>query len=427
MIRLVLYAAPLVVLWGTVVGKLPALRRDPHNGALRAYWLAVVAVALAWTVLQPPVHLAVDRLTGVPNLARLLGHSLAVAAACAGQAFLAYSSYPEAAARRRVRAQMWVAAGTLAAMALLFMVGRVQHETLDFIGSYGHSGPILAYWLCFLAYLGVSQVEVIHLAWRWARFSDRLIIQLAGRLVALGGLFVLAYIGYDLLYLAASRLDRADLLGNQPLITRMLLTTAILIGTLGSTMPAWGPWVGLPRLLLWASQYRAHRRLYPLWYALYQAVPDIALDPPPGAWHDRLRLRRLGFALHGRIVEIHDAQLVLRPYRDPRVAEAAATLAGQAGLDGEDLRALVEAATLAAAVQAKAGQQPTPEDAAVAATPGDPGAHRDIPDLPGEITWLVRVATAYTHSPLIERARIAARQAQDSQEAFQQQEVSDQP
>jgi hypothetical protein len=114
MSRLLLHATPLVALWATVVGKFPALRRDPQNGALRAYWLAVLAVALAWTVLQPPVHLALDRMTGVANLARLLGHTLAVAAACAGQAFLAYSAYPEAAARPRVQRQVWVAAATVA-------------------------------------------------------------------------------------------------------------------------------------------------------------------------------------------------------------------------------------------------------------------------------------------------------------------------
>jgi transcriptional regulator with XRE-family HTH domain len=510
MIRLVLLATPLVVLWATVIGKLPALRRDPTNGALRAYWLAVLAVALAWTVLQPPVHLAVDRTTGVANLARLLGHSLAVAAACAGQAFLAYSSLPEAAARSRVHRQVWVAAGTLAAMGILFAVGRVHYETLDFIGRYGTAPAILAYWLIFLTYLGVSQVEVIRLAWRWARFSDRLIIQLAGRMVAVGGLFVLAYIGYDLLFLAASRLGQAHLLGNQPLITRSLLTTAILIGTVGSTMPAWGPRVGLPRVLLWASQYRAHQRLYPLWRRLCQAVPEIALVSPSPRWRDVLAVHDLRFRLHGRVGEVRDGLLKLRPYRDPQVAAAAEARCRQAGLAGERQRTVVEAASLAIAVHTKeradlgrrlqklrqaiagltadrlahqlgvsrsklaliengsltpsgeelqrwaqatgAADEITaellarrqhleeefrrwrsagrlawhqPARRARAAAPGDPDLQSELTDLPREITWLVRVASAYTHSPLV-RA-LAASQEQQRREALQHQEVADQP
>jgi hypothetical protein len=424
MSRLLLSAAPLVALWAAVVGKLPALRRDPHNAPLRAYWLAVLGVALAWTVLQPPVRLTMDRITGVANLARLFAHSFGVAAACAGQAFLAYSSYPEAAARPRVHRQVWVAAGTVAAMGTLFTVGRVHDGTLDFIGRHSSPPPILAYWLVFLAYLGVGQVEVIRLSWRWARFSDRPIIQLAGRLTAVGALFFFGYIGYDLLVLVASQVDRADLLGDRSLITRLLLTMAILVGVLGSTMPAWGPRVGLPRFLLWASHYRAHQRLYPLWRRLCEAVPEIALDPPASRWRDALAVRDLHFRLHGRIIEIHDAQLRLRPYRDPWVAEATAALGRRAGLDGVELPAVVEAASLAAAVHALARHQPVTGAQAVAATPGDPDLQREIIDLPSEITWLVRVAIAYARSPLV--AALADRKEQQ-RDAVQQQQESERP
>jgi transcriptional regulator with XRE-family HTH domain len=511
MIRSLLITLPLVVLWATVVGKLPALRRDPTNGALRAYWVAVLAVALAWTVLQPPVHLALDRMTGVANLARLLGHSLAVVAACAGQAFLAYSSLPEPAARSRVHRQVWVAAGALAAMGILFALGRVHYETLDFIGRYGTTPPILAYWLVFLTYLGVSQVEVIRLAWRWARYSDRLIIQLAGRMVAVGGLFVCGYIVYDLLFLAASRLGRAYLLGNQPLITRSLLTTAILIGTVGSTMPAWGPRVGLPRLLLWASHYRANQRLYPLWRRLCEAVPEIALVPPSPRWRDVLAVRDLNFRLHGRVGEIQDGLLRLRPYLDRQPAAAVEERCRQAGLDGVPQRVIVEATSLATAAHAKeraelgrrlqelrqaragltgdglaqrlgvsgskvdlietgaliplreelalwiqetgvpgevsaellarrqrlegeyrrwqsadraARRPPVTREGAAPALRGGPDLQHESTDLPHEITWLVRIATAYTHSPLV--GVLAGRQ-EHARRAALQQEVSDQP
>jgi hypothetical protein len=411
-----LHALPLVALWATVVGKLPALRRDPGNDALRSYWLAVLAVALAWTVLQPPVQLSVDRVTGVANLARLLGHGLAVGAACAAQAFLAYSNYPRDVARPRMRRRALAAAGTLAAMGTLFTLGRVHDETLDFIGRYASTPAILAYWLVFLAYLGVAQVDTIRLAWRWARFSDRAIIQLAGRLTAVGGLFVCAYIGYDLLYLAASQLDRAHLLGNQQLITRLLLTTAIVVGVVGSTMPAWGPRVGLPRLFQWVSRFRAYQRLDPLWRRLCQAVPEIALVPPSSRWRDLLTVRDLHFRLHGRIMEIHDAQLRLRPYRDPRVAETAAALGRRAGLDGMELRAVAEATSLAAAVRALARRQPVAGAQAPATTPVGMDPQREITDLPGEIAWLVRVAAAFRSSPLV-RA-LAASQEQERREAL---------
>jgi hypothetical protein len=391
--RLLLYGTPLAILWAGVVGKLPALRQQPDNRALRAYWLSLLALALAVTVLLPPVHLALDATTGVANIARLLGHGLALASACAAQAFLLYSSYPEAAARPRVRRRAWALVATLAPMATLFGLGQVHHETLDFIGRYGTATPILVYWLLFLAYLGLALVDVVRLAWRWAGLTDRAVLRLGLRLTGAGAGTGLLYVGYDLLFLAASQLDRAHLLGDQPLITQALIAAAVVLIVLGSTMPAWGPRVGLPRLLRWASRYRAHRRLYPLWRRLCQAVPEIALVPPPAPWRDALALRNLDFDLHRRIIEIRDARLALRPYLRPQVADTAARLGRLAGLDSEELRAVVEAASLAAAVEAKAQGWPA-TGARTLAAPG--GA-----DLESESSWLVRVAAAYTHSPLI--------------------------
>ena len=65
---------PVVLLWSAVAYKLPALRRNPRDPALRAYWLTLVSFALALTVLLAPVYVAIDTLSGVPNLARLLAN-----------------------------------------------------------------------------------------------------------------------------------------------------------------------------------------------------------------------------------------------------------------------------------------------------------------------------------------------------------------
>jgi hypothetical protein len=57
------------------------------------------------------------------------------------------------------------------------------------------------------------------------------------------------------------------------------------------------------------------------------------------------------FRLQRRCVEIRDGQVKLRPWRDPRAANTAQELGRRAGLDGEALEAVVEAATLLAAAQ----------------------------------------------------------------------------
>jgi hypothetical protein len=386
-----------VLLWAAVAGKVPALRRHPDNRALRAYWLALLALALAVTVLLPPIQLALDRTTVVPNLARLLGHSLALGCACAASVFLLFSSYPEATAQARARRRVWALAVTLLLMGGLFAAAKVRHETLDFLGHYGTATLIVVYWLVFLTYLGVALVDVVRLAWRWAGQTDQAVLGLGLRLTAIGGLIGLAYVGYDLLYLAAAQLERPNLLGNQPLMTQGLIAASVVLIVVGSTMPAWGPRVGLPTLLGWLGRYRAHRRLYPLWWALCQAIPGIALVPPPSRWRDALSVRNLGFALHRRIIEMRDAQLQLRPFLDPQAAETATELGRQAGLEGEELRVVAVAASLSAALHAKVEGQRAAGAGSALADPGGTDVHGD---LESESAWWVKVATAY-RSPLV--------------------------
>jgi hypothetical protein len=398
--RLLLYGTPPALLWAAVFGKIPALLRHSNNQTLRSYWLALLSLAAAVTILVPPVQLVVDRTVGVVNLALLVGHSLALGCACGAQAFLLYSSYPHAVAGPKVRRQVWAMVGTLMAMAALFMVGQAHHATFDLLGPDVAARPVLLYWALYLGILALALVNAVRLIWRWARLTDQMLLRGGLRLLAAGAAVGLVYVGYDLTYLAASQLGQTQLLGDQQLVTQALSIASVLLMVVGFTMPAWGPRVGLPQSLRWASRYRAHRRLYPLWRDLCQVVPDIALVHPSPRWRDAVAVQDLGFALHRRVIEIRDARLRLRPYRDPQVAEAAAMLGRQAGLDDEDLRAAVEAADLAAAMDAKTHGQPA---TAEPRTHADPEVNDLNADLESESAWLARVATAF-RSPLVRAA-----------------------
>lgn len=90
----VLVYAPALVAWAAVAYKLPALRHSPQDHALRAYWLTLLSLALTLTVLLPPVYLAIGSLTGIPNLARLLGNGLGLTACWSVQGFLFLVNYP---------------------------------------------------------------------------------------------------------------------------------------------------------------------------------------------------------------------------------------------------------------------------------------------------------------------------------------------
>jgi hypothetical protein len=263
---------------------------------------------------------------------------------------------------------------------------------------------VLEYRAVFLAYLGLALGNVVRLSWRYAGVAVHPTLAFGLRLVALGGLAGLGYVANEGVRVVAARLGLGDLAPGSETLTRALIAGAIGLTVVGSTLPAWGPQLGIARLSRWVGRYWSYRQLYPLWLALYRASPEIALLPPPSAWADALTVRDLGFRLYRRVVEIRDGCLALRPYLAPGVAEHAGELCRQAGLVGDRAAAEIEAAGLAAALAAKTSGRravPTPGSQQSAVVGGS--------DLESEVASLKRVARCYQRSPIV-RAALAWQQ-----------------
>jgi hypothetical protein len=135
----------------------------------------------------------------------------------------------------------------------------------------------------------------------------------------------------------------------------------------------------------WFKARRSLRRLEPLRCALLSAVPQAARAPGytalPGV------TRRLCQA----VVEIRDAALALRAFRDPEVGAAASDAGRAAGLAGRDLAAAVEAAVLADAIRAcHAGEES-------GAKPGSQAIDPPLltADLACEVDWLIHLSRAF--------------------------------
>jgi hypothetical protein len=145
------------------------------------------------------------------------------------------------------------------------------------------------------------------------------------------------------------------------------------------------------------AAWRLLRQLRPLHAAALGVFPEVAHLTAPGV-PPTARLR-----LHQMVIEIRDAGLALRPYRDPQVAEAAAAAAQAEGLTRDDVAAAAEAAVLASALRARTAGRPMPSK------PWDTGAAPPIgPDLASEARWLARVSRAL--------ARLASRPRGDCPE-----------
>jgi hypothetical protein len=147
----------------------------------------------------------------------------------------------------------------------------------------------------------------------------------------------------------------------------------------------------LTRLFRLAWLWSAYWRLYPLWDALRLVIPEIQLPPEPGMrWNIRYRL-------HRRVIEIRDAELVLRPYAAAEVAGQAAATARSSGLRPDVAAAVVEAAIIVSSIQsrlrgARSGHDDIPRDH-VGAAPGN--------DIRAEVVRLILVCRAIRRSRIV--------------------------
>jgi hypothetical protein len=150
---------------------------------------------------------------------------------------------------------------------------------------------------------------------------------------------------------------------------------------------------GLARVFRQAWLWSAYWRLYPLWDVLRQAVPEIELPTEPGMrWNIRYRL-------HRRVIEIRDAQLVLRPYGKTEVAGLAAAAAKSSGLPPGRAAAVVEAADIVNSLQSGLRSSLPGHDAV--SREHVPAAPRN--DIRAEAAALILVCHAIRRSRIVRR------------------------
>lgn len=398
---------PTLLLWLPVGFRLRALRRRPGDRAQQAAFLASFAFALAATVLVPPAYLALGRLSGVPNLARYLGDALVVVSCWGSLVFLVHLTEPEEVARHLAAHFARVLLAPLLMMSGLFALAHTHPEAWQSDPQDVHGPFLLVFRLVFFAALAVAGWHGIGLLWNYGRAARAPTLHLGALLMALGNVFGLMYVTQQALYVSSRLAGTPYPLGDPALLGSALVAGFMLCMLLGATLPAWGQRVGVLTLYRWFGRYRAHRRLYPLWRALAQANPEIALLPLRPPLLDALTVRRLGFHLHRRVMEIWDGRLALQTYTDGAAAADARALCERAGLPDDRVHAVVEATNLAVALRAKAaGRLSLRPD-----SPSLPPATQSA-DMEGDAVFLGEVAHHFMHSPIV-RA-VLRRGAQDA-------------
>lgn len=365
--------------------KIPALVRDPRSPSRRA--LVAMLACLVWAPAfdTPVIYLAFDRLTGVANLARLIAHFGIIGFAVSVQILLLHWTVSEPRPSRTWRRLASVTV-TAVAMTVLFTLAPVDESTTEFTVRYGDAPYVAPYMVVYLGYFIFALVDIIRLSWRYARLTQRPFLRLGLRLVTFSAGFGVVYCVEKAAYISARAADLSLLPAPvQESVGPVITAAGSVLMLIGFTIPSWGP--KLASAAAWVKRYVTFRRLQPLWLLVYDATPEIALEPTRGAG-----LRDLEYQLVRRIVEIRDGWLALRPYLDHDTAQLAGSLGAAADLSADRLRASVSAAVLTEAARAK-GRGETPRRLLAL----DPSGGSDIAD---ETAELLRIAAELT-SPVV--------------------------
>ncbi|MCJ0873066.1 MAB_1171c family putative transporter [Streptomyces sp. AP-93] len=340
-----------------------------------------------FTVSTPSVWVATSELVGIANFSGLLTQSCVVIMTACQQLVLLHLTYGPEAARRKAIPRILALGLVLITMAVLFTGATAHGEAPnDFAVTRAQYTP--AYLAVYLAAFTANQVEIGVMGWRYSRIAPSAWLRRGLRMVAFTLPFALVYTGCRTADIVAAQFGET---GHpwEP-AAQLGVGIAVIVQTVGWILPDWGPHLTSAGDQL--RYRRAYRVLTPLHRSVTEEVPEPVIPVSP-ALHLRARLYRM-------MIEIRDAQWALRTWMDPEVARIAGVEAERVGLCGEELAAVVEAAQLRGAIEAKRRNRPPerPPETPVATAPGD---------LAAELAFQQRLARAMTSPIAIRSARYA--------------------
>ncbi|TCO52649.1 MAB_1171c family putative transporter [Actinocrispum wychmicini] len=374
LIRVVL----LCLCWPVVLLRVAAVRVADQ----RLLWFTLVMQGLGLTVLQTPVMLGIQRTTGVPRIESLISSLLAsVVAVLLLMVALRISSSDTVSARWSRRMALYCGA-TAVVMVTTFTVVTVRHiPTRDrFLPVIGEFSAHTVYWIAYLTYMIVVSVWTTSLFWRQIRRVAAKVLKFALLALALGTTTFLVFLGTRV----ASLFSASPQLPAFGVYVSSIYSISVTVGcSLAIILP----------LSQGVASWWRRNRLYPLWRALCDASPHIALTPPRSRWRDALTLRDNRHQLHRRLVEIRDGLLIMREWITPATHDRIVAALAAERLPNRD--AAVTACWVRVALRVRANGVER------VAKPIDLAGQGGV-DTETELCWLTAVAKSWT-SPVVAR------------------------
>ncbi len=372
------------------------IRHAENRAATAALVTALASLGAATFMQVRDVWALVDHITGVPTAAKLLGHCFTLVTAYAAQTILVTtltSSRPHTMRRTRRRAVVLV--GALAVMAALVLAtpdGQKPIRPGDGVIEPNWAGTI--YVLLYSLYLGAANADICRMGFRYSRLADRPFLKLGMLLIAYGTAIGTVYAAGKAV-LVLGRLVGVESSALEYLVLGPMVLAAAALVAVGSVLPALSARQWLHPPVLWLLRLWTYTALRSLWAQLVSSadVPRLL----PTAWRTVTGSGlKLQFLLQRRVTEISDGLLQLRGYVNPDATAVAERLAGEAGLRASERRAVVEAASIVAALQARRAGQPTTARGTLQSPP--------FSDPDSKAWWLHQVAWAMRRSPTVQAA-----------------------
>ncbi|WP_019982225.1 MULTISPECIES: MAB_1171c family putative transporter [unclassified Streptomyces] len=378
-------------LWLGLAVKTPDLIRHRHDPYLRAICAVLGLAGVCFLLGAAPTVGAVNRLSGVPNLAAPLTYASITAYSAASQVLIVHwRGGPRV--RRVVRRWVVAYAVVLVGIAVMFALGSAPVERRTDLDTYYATTPFIAemivlYLLGHLTAVTVTTVSSLC----WAR-------EVSGRLRAglvLLGTGSLCNAGYSVTKLVAvvARWCGRDWSGLGTTVSPAAAGLGALLTSVGILVPLAGP-----RLTQWRRSRRAYARLEPLERELDGVLTRHALRLPRPRWASPTT------RLMWRQTSIHNALGYLDATFDDALYERVHAAALDAGGDKEHAEAAAWAAVIRAAVARAAAEgrddraRPPLRAPDGLAPPGGAGTGRLTVPVPGAAV-LVRVADALGRTP----------------------------
>lgn len=309
---------------------------------------------------------------GVGNLAILFMHLAAVAFCVLAEALLLQWANPLAQVRRRIRWWLLAGLGLDGLLVVLFFAGGAPVKPPAVLATGSDDPILLTYLLLFISSQAIPCVTIFRQCIPYAQEASKPWLRRGLRLLACGAAMLFLYCVTRTVNIVSPLLGLP--LGKWQLLPSIFSPIGIVVLSVALTMPSWGGYI--TQGLEWLKNYASYRALHPLWHSLYEASPDIALEPPTSSVSD------LRYKLHRRVIEIRDGWRALRPYMEPTAPATTASV-------GESEQATAEAAKIKQALEAKqAGRAPQ------AGTEAGFDYH-DTKTFAAEVAWLKEVSVAY--------------------------------